>query len=398
MTQVNSIDKVETYTTEDSSQFSLMALLVVLAKHKKKLIGLPIFAAVVTAAISLVLPNEYYSSVKLLPPQQSQSSATALLSQLGGIAGMAGVAGVKNQNDVYVSMLKSRTVADRIISRFDLKKVYETESQEKARTILEKNTSVNSGKDGLITIGLYDRDKERVAKLANAYVDELVELNRLIAVTDASKRRLFFERQLELAKNGLAAAETALKGGLDRGGMISVDAETRAILETTGRLRAQISAKEIQLNSLRPFMTSNNPEFLRVQEELNSLKGELSRLENGNRDAESRDANVGEGLENIKTLREVKYRQMLYELLAKQYEVARLDEAKEVSLIQVLDPAVVPERKARPVRSIMVFVAAVVGMLVALLWISILEAKKRAIENALGKRQWDELRTHLKFR
>lgn len=384
--------------TSSQSERGLLDILIALAKRKKQLFGLPIAVAVLTAAVSLALPNVYSASAKLLPPQQPQSGAAALLSQLGGVAGaVAGSAGLKNPNDLYVGILKSRTVADRIIQRFQLKTVYDTDSMERARSTLEQNTTIAAGKDGLITIGVDDKSQALAAKLANAYIDELLNLTKTLAITEASKRRVFFERQFEMTKNNLASAEAGLRTSLDANGVISVDSDSRAMLETVGRLRAQISAKEIQLNSMSAFLTTNNQVYKRAQEELESLRGELSKLENGRGDHSSVGTNkeTKSGLSNIKLLRDVKYYQMLYELLAKQYEAARLDEAKDPSIVQVLDPAVVPEKKSKPKRALIVIFAYLAASLATICWIVF---KEGFFDNVLSEdsEKWRALKANLK--
>ncbi|MGK5078565.1 GumC family protein [Janthinobacterium sp. HLX7-2] len=380
-------------------QFSVLDILMVLVKYKKIILWLPVIAAIVSAAVSFVLPNVYKASTKLLPPQQAQSGASALLSQLGGAAGaLAGAAGLKNPNDLYIGMLKSRIVADKLIAKFDLQKVYDVETMEKTRTILEGNTVIAAGKDGLISIDVEGEDKKLVAQLANAYVSELVSLTKVLAVTEASQRRVFFERQLEQSKDNLSKAEMALKGALDTHGVISVDADSRAIVETVGRLRAKISAKDIEISAMKAFVTTSNPEYKRAQEELISLRAELSKLENG-RPALAGDAVTGVtgsnkqvGLENIKILRDVKYYQMLYELLAKQYEVARLDEAKDTAIIQVLDPAIDPERKFKPKRSVLILVSTILAFIAAIAWAFMAETRTKILGDPGRKAQWEQFK------
>jgi tyrosine-protein kinase Etk/Wzc len=355
---------------------SMMDVLIVLAKHKKLIVGLPLLAGLIAVGVALMLPPVFRAGTTLLPPQQAQSGAAALLSQLGGAAGMmAGAGGIKNPNDVYVGMLKSRTVADRLIKRFDLLKAYEAGSLGEARERLERNTVINSGKDGLITVDVEGQDRAVVADLANAYVDELKRLTKSLAITEASQRRLFFEQQLEMSKDKLAEAEVALKGALDTRGVISVDAESRSLLETVGKLRAQISAKEIQLDSMRAFVTEKHQEFRQAQEELSSLKAELGRLENGRAPDQDKDAGPGRkaGLDNIKLLRDVKYHQMLYELLARQFEMARLEEARDSSVIQTLDPAQVPERSIKPKRTVIVLISVAIALFLAVALAFLLE-------------------------
>jgi uncharacterized protein involved in exopolysaccharide biosynthesis len=260
------------------------------------------------------------------------------------------------------------------------------------------NSVISAGKDGLINIEVEDRDQKLVAKLANSYVAELLQLTRVLAVTEASQRRVFYERQLEGAKDNLVKAEMSLKGALDAHGVISVDSEGRAMVETVARLRAQVSAKEIQLGSLRAFLTPSNPQYMRAEEELASLRSELSRLENGRAGVQALPANgegtkVG-GFENIKLLRDVKYYQMLYELLAKQYEAARLDEAKDPSIIQVLDPAVEPERKSKPHRALIAVLSAFAAFFVAVVTAFVKESRSRLSPTSAA--QWEELKAQLR--
>lgn len=384
------------------NELTFIDILIALAKHKKKIIFVPIISGVLAAGLSFLMPNFYRASVTLLPPQQAQSGAAALLAQFGGAASAAGLAaGIKNPGDLYIGMLRSRTIADKIILRYDLKKVYDTPSQERARLSLAESTSINSGKDGLIVIEVEGRDKLLVAPLANAYYEELVKLTKVVAVTEAGQRRAFFEDQLKTSKDNLAQAEMALKRGLETHGVISVDSDSRAIVETVARLRAQVALKQIQLGSLSSFVTAENQEYKRAREELNSLREELSKLENGRPLGETNagDGSVKpQGLENIKVLREVKYHQMLYELLAKQYEVARLDEAKNSSAIQILDHAMEPERKYRPKRSMVVFMAMLVTLIAMIMYAFWADFRTRLQRNPARVAELDALKSQLRWK
>jgi uncharacterized protein involved in exopolysaccharide biosynthesis len=214
-------------TTDESSEgddISLLDLLIVLAKHKLLILGLTFSAGVAAAVISFLLPNIYTATTKILPPQQTQSTTSAMLGQLGVLSGLAGGSfGIKNPNDLYVGMLKSRTVADNIIERFDLKKVYKVRTSTHARNRLQQATTISSGRDGIIRIEIDDKEPKRAANLANAYVDELYKLTQTLAVTEASQRRLFLEKQLKLAKQELASAEVALKKTQEETGLIKLD-------------------------------------------------------------------------------------------------------------------------------------------------------------------------------
>ena len=376
---------------EGREEIGFLDFALALAKRKRLLIGAPLVSAVAAGALTFALPDTYTATTTLMPPQQAQSSAAALLSQMGGVAGaVAGGAGLKNPNDMYIGMLKSQTVADRLIKKFNLKQVYGKQSQELTREVLAKKSAIIAGKDSLISITVEGTDKKLVAEMANGYVNELTELTKVLAVTSAGKRRMFYEHEFEQAKNNLAGAEMALKANLGTHGVVSVDSESRAIVETLGRLRAQATAKEIQLNSMSAFVTPNNPEYRKVQEELSSLKGQLAKLENGpNKDtlAEPQSTDTPAGLANVKLLRDVKYYQMLYELLAKQYEIARIDEAKDPAVIQVLDPAIEPERKAGPKH---VAIAVGVFFLTLIIMIGWIIAKEGVLLSMMNDRETEK--------
>lgn len=393
--QMNQHQTVAAQPAVSGEQVDALDLLLVLAKYKRMLFWVPLGAAAAAAAVAFSLTPVFRSSTTLMPPQQPQSSAATLLSQLGGAAGMvAGAAGLKNPNDVYIGMLKSRTVADALIGRFSLRKSYELSSQEKTRLQLEERSTISAGKEGLITIMVEDEDPARSAQLANAYVEELERLTRTLAVTQASQRRLFYERQLERAQGRLAEIETRLKSAIDTRGVISVDSESRAVAETAGRLRAQVSAKEIQLGSLKAFVTENNVQYRQVEQELQSLRAELSRLENGRAGSAGDGAASKAGLESIKMLRDLKYHQMLYELLAKQYEMARLDEANDPAVIQVLDRAVTPERKFRPKRGLIIATAGLTALVLAVAFALVRESLAQRMASE-GASKWQRLRAQL---
>jgi len=390
MTTFNHEQAVLVNDDGDGDSISLMDILLTLAKHKRKIFLYPIGFGIAGLAISFALPNVYRANTKILPPQQSQSTASAMLSQLGGLAGGAGAAlGIKSPNDLYIALIKSRALTDRLIQRFDLQKRYDEKYLENARKQLDEKTAVLSGKDNIISIDVEDKDPKVAAALTNAYVEELTLLTSKFALTEASQRRVFYEKQLELAKDKMIAAETALSSGIDSKGMMSVDAQSKAVLETVARLRASISAKQIQLKAMQAFVTPNNTEYKRANQELLGMQDELAKLENGsNKLASGKDdvlvgsiehvtsavKSLEPGFNNVQLLRDVKYYQMLYEMLAKQYEVARLDEAKDIPIIQVLDKAVEPERKFKPQRALITVAAAFLGFIIALISAFIVEA------------------------
>src|SRR6266571_4640333 len=389
--------------SSDDDEISLLDLLIVLAKHKRIVLGIPFVVAIVAAIISLLLPNIYTGTTRILPPQQSASAASALLSQLGaaGVGALGGGAlGIRNPSDLYIGMLKSRTVADSLIGRFDLNKLYDQEFQSKTRKILESKTTIGAGRDGIITVEVDDKDPKRAAELANAYVDELMKLTRVLAVTEASQRRLFFEHQLLQAKDNLTTAEITARQGLQKGGLAQVDAQGRSMIDVTARLRAQVSAKEVQLGAMRTFAAEGNPELQRTQEELQALKRELSRIEGSSPIAAigRGDALGNSGLDNLGRLRDVKYHEFLYEFLAKQYELAKIDEAKDATVIQVMDQAIEPDRRSKPKRELIVVLTFLVAGVVSVIIVFIRETMDRAKSDPERATKINTLRAYIRGR
>jgi uncharacterized protein involved in exopolysaccharide biosynthesis len=390
----------------EEDEVSLLDLLIVLAKYKRAVLGVPLAAAIGALIVSLLVPNIYTGTTRILPPQQSASAASALLNQLGGaLGGLLGGAGgsslgVRNPNDLYVGMLRSRTVADNLISRFDLLKVYDEDRFSDARKRLEKETSIVAGKDGIISVEVDDKDPKRAAELANAYVDELMKLTKVLAVTEASQRRLFFERQLVQAKDNLTAAEVAARQGLQKGGLAQVDAQGRSMIEVTARLRAQISVKEVQIGAMRTFAAEGNPELQRTQEELQALRRELSRIEGSSPIATGAggDASGSSGLDNLGRLRDVKYYEFLYELLAKQYELAKIDEAKDATVVQVMDKAIEPDRRSKPRRALIVTFTFLIAGLVSIIFVFIYETISRAKSDPERAAKIGTLRAYMRGR
>jgi uncharacterized protein involved in exopolysaccharide biosynthesis len=265
------------------------------------------------------------------------------------------------------------------------------------------NSSITAGRDGLLTIEFEDEDPTRAAAIANAYVEELDKLTQALAVTEAAQRRLFFERQLKQAKEELSRAEVALKVTQEQTGLIKLDDQGRAIIEAVAGLRGQIAAKEVELRAMRTFTTENNPDYVRVQQQLAGLRTELSKLEraqiSGEGDILLPTGKVpGAGLEYVRKYRDVKYQETIFELLAKQFEAAKIDEAKEAAIIQVVDLAVPPDHRSKPRRLIIVVLGTLLGGLVALIWAFVRQAQERAALDPAQANRYAELHRHMSLR
>ncbi len=352
---------------ERESSADLLDYLILFAKNKGIILKVTLACAAASIVIALLIPNTYQSETKLLPPQQNQSVANMMLGQLAPLAALAGKdLGIKNPSDLYVGMLQSDSVADELVKRFDLRGVYKSRYQVQARKKLRGNTDISSSKEGVISVAVEDRSPERARDLAKGYVEELQKLTSRLAVTEAGQRRLFYEQQLKIAKDNLADAEVKLKATSEKTGLIDAKTQAEAMIGAVARVRAQIAAHEVQLQAMRSFATEQNPDYIRVQQELAGLRTQLAKLEKtstgGDGDIQVATSKIPTvGLEYVRAYRDVKYYETIYELIAKQYEIARLDESKESSVIQVIDEAQVPERKYGPPRAIIVILSTFLG-------------------------------------
>lgn len=376
-------------------------LLIALAKRKKFIAGFVFAAAAISTAISLLLPFSFTSTAKILPPQQEQSAANALLGQLSPLINLAGASSLgRNSSDLFLAMLRSRTVQDDLIRQFSLTKVYGLKWESDARTHLETLTEFNVGKEGVITISVTDRDPKRAASLANGYVDELRKLTNTLAVTEAGRRRLFFEREMESAKDELVKADQALKATQEKTGILQLDSQAKVMLESIATLRAQVAAKQVQVQAMRSYATPQNPDLILAENELAALQSQLTHFQSGQGESLPSDLAVrkmpGAGIEYLSSLREVKYREALLDLLTKQYEAARIDESRDASLVQVLDPAAPPEKRSGPHRTAIVMAATFLSILLAFLLSFVFEAVEGIERDAQLSARWELLRSYLR--
>jgi uncharacterized protein involved in exopolysaccharide biosynthesis len=384
----------------DSYEVSLIDLLTQLAYRKwliAKVTGIAVLTGVV---LSLVLPVRYTATTKIMPPQQTQSTASMLMmNQLtaaggGSLAALAGGGLLKNPNDIYIGLLTSRPIADAIIEKFSLAKVYHAKDMTAARNELAGNTVVTSEKNGFIAVSVTDKDKKRVAEMANAYTDQLRILTKTLAVTEASQRRVFYEEQLKQAREALVAAELAFQQVQQQKGLVQLDAQAKAMIESLAVLRAQVAAKQVEVQALRSYSTEQNPDVQLAEKELTSLQAEESRLEQSNHSPGIAGLGLGNvpaaGLEYLRAAHELQYQQALFDMLMKQYDAAKLDESKDAAIIQVVEPAIEPDHKSSPKRALIVllftFVGFFAGCLLALLrwWKNIVQSDREAAAKLQG--------------
>ena len=385
---------------EASAEISLLDLLIVLARRRWDLLAGTAAAAALAAIVSFLLPNRFTATTVILPPQQNTSSAVALLGQLGSVnplASLAGSLGLKNPNDLQVAMLKSRTVEDAMIDRFNLMALYREKQKSDARKAFEKVVDIEDGiKDGLIRISVTDKDPRRAAEMANAYVEEYKKFSATIAVTEASQRRLFFEQQLVQAKENLANAEEALKQTQQKTGLIQLDGQARAVIESVAQLRGQVAAKEVQIRAMHQFASEQNPDLQLAEQELAGLQSEVARMgaASGRSSGDflmPKGSVPAAGLDYVRKLRDVKYNETIFELLAKQFEIAKIDEARQGSVVQLVDKAIPPDKKSSPQRLLIVACSTIAGFVLAIFWVLFSEALRLARKDPRQREQLNAL-------
>ena len=358
-------------TEED--EISLLDLLQTVVDNLRLLVLGPLAVGVLALAVSFVIPPTYTAKTQFLPPQQQQSAAASMLASLGGLGGLAGAAaGLKNPSDQYIAFMKSNAVEDALIERFKLQDRYDQKYKADTRKTLEQNTRISAGKDGLISAEFDDKDPQFAADVANAYVQELRTLLGKLAVTEAQQRRAFFEKQLQQTKDKMIAAEQALQAtGISSNALKSSPA---AAVAGVAALKAQVTAQEVKVGAMRGYLADTAPDFKQAMNELATLRAQLSKQEKDD------PTTPGQG-DYVAKYRDFKYHETLFELFAKQYELAKVDEAREGAVIQVLDEAQPPERKAKPKKAQIAIIATLATGFALLLFVFIRQALRNARNN-----------------
>jgi uncharacterized protein involved in exopolysaccharide biosynthesis len=376
-----------------AEEISLMTALLLIVKNRWFIAKITLGVTLVAAIVSLLLPFRYTASTTILPSQQGSSAGAALMSQLGNLGSVASLAGglgaLKNPNDLQVALLKSRTIEDAMVDRFGLLQLYHRKYKSDARKKLESHVDIDNGsKDGLIRISVTDSSAQRAADMANAYVDEFKKFSATLAVTEASRRRLFFEQQLAQAKDNLAKAEEELKGTEQKTGLIHLDAQARVTIQLIADLRAQVAAKEAQISAMRSYATGENPEMQMAEQELAGLRAQEEKMgaaSEGTTNALIPKGNMQESqIQYVRKIRDVKYYETIFDLLARQYEVAKVDEARQGSIVQTVDRAIVPDKRSFPQRTLIVLGAAIFGLIVGIFWLMATDELTRLSNTSSG--------------
>ena len=363
---------------EADDEISLLDLLQTIVDNLRLLILGPLAVGVTALGISFLIPPTYTAKTQFLPPQQQQSAAASMLASLGSLGGLAGaVGGIKNPADQFIAYMKSVTLQDSLIERFKLIERYEVKTKTDARLALTGSVRTASGKDGLISVEVDDKDPNFAAELANAHVEELGKLLGKLATTEAQQRRLFFEKQLTQAKDKLIQSEIALKATGVSGSVLKSNPAS-AVAAVAG-LQAAVTAQEVKLGAMRGYLAETAPDFKQAMNELANLRAQLGKQE---KDTPSTGAKATTEGDYITKYREFKYHETLFELFSKQFEIAKVDEAREGAVIQILDAAQPPERKSKPKKALIAIISTLAAGFALLLFVFIRQALRNSSQNS----------------
>lgn len=385
MAQINEkyIEVSEKENSNRNEEIHLLDLLQIVMDNLRVLILIPLIVGFLALAISFLITPTFTAATRFLPPQQQQSAAVSMLQSLGALGGLASAAtGLKNPNDQFISFLKSRVIGDAIVDQFKLMERYESKYRQDALKVLAGNSNISSGKDNLITVEFSDKDPQLAATIANTYVKELGKLLDRLAVTEAQQRRMFFEKQLASTKEALVKAEQNLAASGVSTSTLNLAPQTA--LEGPARLRAQATVQEVRIASMRSYLTESAPEFKQAVAELSAVRAQLSKAE--------REQPPAGNDTYIAKFREFKYQETLFELFAKQLEIARIDESREGAAIQVLDAAIPPEKKSKPQKALIAIAAALATTFVLLLFVFIRHSLRNASQDPESAAKLTKLR------
>jgi tyrosine-protein kinase Etk/Wzc len=379
---IDVVEAAESYThvspagevEEDS--IDLVALMQTLVRGKRTIFAASLVALAIAASTAFLLPLRYTSTVSFIPPNlnNNNSIATALAGQLSALGATGLIGSGKTSGDLYAGVLASRSVVDELIERFDLKHVYRVKKQSQAEKQLASDTAVAVDvKSSIVTVSVTEKSPALARDLGNAYMDALRRTDGRLALGESSQRRLFFGQQLVKEKDDLEDAEVELKKTEEQSGLIAPAGQTESEIKTIAETRGALSAREVQLAALRESGTEQSAAVVRMQSEIADLQGQLARLQNGSGKGSiaaiptSRVPQLQ--LEYVRKEREVKYHEALFDMLSKQYEAARLDEAHDAPVLQVLDSASYPDTKSSPKRAYIMLGGLVLGFFAGCAWV-----------------------------
>ena len=403
------IDRASTYIEEDTNLrdgHDSTEWLWLLWSYRRFLCGVTVWGFVVVAIAAFLIPKRYESTTRLMPPDQHSGSGLAMLAGLvgrgssssssssaGSLGGLplgsiaSDLLGAKTSGALFVDILRGRTIQDRVIARFDLRKVYWDRYWEDARKNLTKSTEITEDrKSGVLTITVTDRDPRRAQKIAEAYVEELDRLVAEVSTSSARRERIFIEQRLKDVKHDLDSASEQFSEYASKNTIVDVTSQTKAMVETAATLQAELIVAQSELEGLEQIYTSNNVRVRSLRARIDELKNQLGKIAGSSTPASAKQANSKPDSNSdqlyppirqlpllsvrwLDLFRESKIQETVYELLTQQYEVAKIEEVKEIPFVKVLDAANVPERKSFPPLLITMILGTMLALALAIAWI-----------------------------
>lgn len=403
------MDKQLLHSTVAEGRIDFLAVLVVLAKRKWRVFLMTAGGMAAGVTLSLVLKPTFTATAAILPPQQATSMASALLGQLGmgALSGAAGLSGgglsLKSPADMYIGILESRTIADEVIAACNLRALYKTKTLVDTRAALQRHATFESGKDNLIHLSVTDGDPKRASEIANSYLDQLYQVNSDLVTGEAAQRKNFYDRRLGEEKEALADAEVAMRNTQQKTGVIMLTGQAASIINAIAQTRAQLAGRQVELQSMQTFATADNPQVVQLQQEIAALRKNLDQLETSQRSIQPGDLQIPSGLlpeaalQYERQARDLKYHETLFDLLTRQSEAAKLDEAKSAPILQVVDRAIPPDKKSGPPRTLLTLGFTLFGFLLAAAWSFAELLLQRTRRNPEQAQKLDEIRAALRI-
>jgi capsule polysaccharide export protein KpsE/RkpR len=355
--------------------------------QRKFILRVGVYALLASALISLLIPVRYQSVTRLMPPDSPSGLGLGTLASMAGRAGMEGLMGVagdvlgmKSSGSLFVGVLQSQTVQDRLIQQFNLMHVYYDGKIEDARKDLAKHTDVSEDrKSGIISIGVTDHDPKRAAAMAQSYVDELDRLVAQVSTSAARRERIFLEQRLKAVKGDLDDSAKNFSNFASKNSAIDIPAQGKAMVEAAARLQGELIAVQSELEGLKQMYTDDNVRVRSARARMNELQKKLNEIGNaGTEGGAKSDDSLYPSIRRLPILgvtyadlyRRTKIEEAVYELLTEQYEMAKVQEAKEIPSVKVLDAAMVPTKRTFPPRAGITVLGTLLGLALAVTWIA----------------------------
>ena len=355
-------------------------------EHRKFILRAGVYALFASALIAILIPSRYQSMTRLMPPDELSGTGMGMLTAMAGRAGgdlgdIAGsLLGMKSSGALFVGILGSQTVQDRLIQQFSLKKLYGASKLEDARTSLADHTNVSEDrKSGIVTIEVTDHDPKRAAAMAQSYVDELDRLVSQVSTSSARRERIFLEERLKAVKTELDNSAKNFSEFASKNSAIDIPAQGKAMVEAAASLQGELIAVQAELEGLKQMYTDDNVRVRTAKARVSELQKKLNEIGGaGTGEDVNSDPALYPSIRKLPILgvtyadlfRQTKIEETVYELLTEQYELAKVEEAKEIPSVKVLDAAIVPTKKTFPPRTAIIILGSLLGMVLAMTWIA----------------------------